>query len=108
LDEGERVEADDAYAVEVPRYLKCPKSFPRPEEEKAMRLRVQGRHETINKKIKHWNCLVNPFKGKAPNQVKTHSAFFHACAVVTQVTMELGVGELYEAAFDVGIGNDEN
>ena len=95
LDEGERVEADDGYVGESPRFVKCPKGFTRPLQEQAMRMRVDGRQETINKKIKHWNCLVYPFKGKAPNQIANHSALFRACAVATQVGMELGVGELY-------------
>ena len=96
LDEGERVEADNVYEGEAPEHVKCPNGFTRPEEEKDMRKRADGRHETINNKIKHWNCLVNPFKGKGENQIESHSTLFRACTVVTQVGLELGVGEMYE------------
>jgi hypothetical protein len=95
LDEGEWVEADNGYSAEAPEYVKCPNGFGRLEEEDAMRKRVDARHETINRKIKHWNCLVNPFKGKGLDRIESHGALFRACAVVTQVAMELGVGELY-------------
>lgn len=94
LDKGERVEADDGYVGEAPKFVKCPKGFTRPLEEQAMRKRVDGRHETINNKIKHWKCLVNPFKSTA-NQIANHSSLFRACAVATQVGLELGIGELY-------------
>jgi hypothetical protein len=40
--------------------------------------------------------LVNPFKGKGDNQILKHSQLFWVYAVVAQVAMELGVGELYE------------
>jgi hypothetical protein len=102
LDEGERVEADDIYVGEAPEFVKCPNGFTRPEDEKAIRMRVDGRHETINKKIKHWNCLVNKFKGKGKDKIASHSDLFRACAVVTQVALELGFGELFE----VGDGYD--
>ncbi len=100
LDEGERVEADDIYVGEAPTYVKCAKCFTRPEEEEAMRQRVDGRHETINRKIKHWNCLVFPFKSKGAKKVASHSTLFRACAVVTQVGLELGFGELFETGDD--------
>jgi hypothetical protein len=35
--------------------------------------------------------MVNPFKGKGDDQVESHSNHFHACAVVPQITMEMGV-----------------
>jgi hypothetical protein len=100
LMEGERVEADDGYIGEAPEYVKCPAGFTRPEEESAMRKRVDGRHETINKKIKHWACLVNPFKGKRDDRIEKHSQLFRVCVVATQVAMELGIGELYEVGDD--------
>jgi hypothetical protein len=96
LAEGERVEADNIYVGEAPEYVKCPNGFTRPEEEEDMRKRVDGRHETVNKRIKHWNCLVNPFKGKGENKIESHSTLFRACTVATQVGLELGVGELFE------------
>ena len=98
LDEGERVEADDIYECLAPRFVKCPCAFTRPEEEKEMRKRVDGRHETVNKRIKQFNCLVYPFKGKGTpdEKIERHSNLFRSCCVVIQVGMELGVGELYE------------
>jgi hypothetical protein len=99
LDEGERVEADDICVGEAPEFVKCPCGFTRPEEEKDMRKRVDGRHETINNKIKHWKCLVNPFKSKE-DKVAKHSSLFRACAVATQVGLELGIGELFVVGDD--------
>jgi uncharacterized C2H2 Zn-finger protein len=97
LDEGERVEADDIYSPDAPKYVKCPKCIAFLPEKLAMTRRVQGRHEILNNKIKHWNCLVYPFKckGSASAKLKKHNALFRSCAVAIQVSMELGIGELY-------------
>jgi hypothetical protein len=102
LDEGERVEADDICECLAPEFVKCPKGFTRPENEKAMRRRADGRHGTVNERIKHFNCLVNPFKGKGAANEKTerHSNLFRSCCVSTQVAMELGIGELYQLGDD--------
>jgi hypothetical protein len=97
LEDGERVEADNIYQCHAPQFVKCPSCFTRPEEEADMRKRVGGRQEVINRKIKHFDCLVKKFKGKgtAAEKIENHSNLFRSCCVATQVAMELGVGELY-------------
>jgi hypothetical protein len=93
---GERCEADNAYAAEAPQYSKCPACFTSLPEEKGLRQRAQGGHEMINKRIKHFNCLVNPFKYKVAYKIEKNDALFRTCAMVTQVAMKFGVCELYE------------
>lgn len=100
LDEGKRVEANNIHTGEAPRHIKCPNGSTRPKEDKAMRKRVDSHHETINKRIKHWNCLVFPFEGKGDNKVASHGALFCACVVATQVGLELGIGELFAVGDD--------
>jgi hypothetical protein len=102
LDEGERVEADNICECSAPQLVKCPKGFTRPEKEKEMRGRAGGRHETVNERINHFNCLVNPFKGKgtADSEIERHSNLFRSCCVTTQVAMELGIGELHQIGDD--------
>jgi hypothetical protein len=82
--------------------VKCTCGFTRPtEEDKAIRKRVKdGHHEMINKKTKHWNCLVNPFKGNGDNKLANHNTLFQTCTMMTQVIMELGVGELFKVGDD--------
>ena len=55
LEDGERVEADDAYIGEAPLYVKCPNSLTCPEEQAAIRRRIQGRHELMNRRLKHYD-----------------------------------------------------
>ena len=53
LDDFERVEADDGYEGESPFRCKIPKAvLTRPSEADALQKRVQGRHETINARLK--------------------------------------------------------
>ena len=58
LDENERVEADDGYIGEAPKYVKTPNMFTQQEEQLAMQQRVRNRHETVNKHFKQWGCLT--------------------------------------------------
>jgi hypothetical protein len=98
LEPGERCEADNIYDSLTPKYVKCTKSIESLPEEDKMRLRLEGRHENLNKRIKHWKCLVYKYKGKGTTEekIEKHNALFRACCVLTQIAMELGVGELYE------------
>jgi hypothetical protein len=50
----------------------------------------------INKRIKHFNYLVNPFKSKGDDKIEKNNALFCACAMVTQISMEFGIRALYE------------
>jgi hypothetical protein len=86
LDENERVEADDGYVGESPRYVKCPKSFTNPLETRKMQQDVRSRQETINARLKDWGCLSQRFRH---NLVK-HSNCFRSVAVITQLSIESG------------------
>jgi uncharacterized protein YpmB len=86
LDEGERVEADDGYVGEAPRYVKCPKSIGRHEEMEAAAAFVRRRHETINKRFKQWGILKQVFR----SCVTKHSQAFRFVAIVTEIAIENG------------------
>lgn len=98
LEDGERVEADDAYVSESPQFVVCPASMSSREEEESCSKRIQGRHEILNNHLKFWTCLKKPFVGKGTTEekIEKHGAMFRACAVVKQVSMELGCSELYD------------
>jgi hypothetical protein len=98
LDDGERVEADDGYLGEAPRYVKCKGSDYVDPEEEPLRRRIEGRQETVNNRCIHWNCTHHPFKatGTSEEKLEKHGAMVRACLVLTQITMEMGIGELYE------------
>ena len=99
LEEFERVEADDIYRGECPRYVKCPCGIvTNPESRERMQHRVGLRHETVNERLKNYRCLEERFR----HGIKKHSACFRAVAVLTQLAIESG-----EALFDVREYNDE-
>ena len=87
LDEDKRVEADDGYVGEAPACIKCPKSFTNDQTKLAMQSRVRSRHETVNKRMKQFNCLKNQFRH---HDIEKHSSCFRAVAVLTQLSMEMG------------------
>ena len=98
LEPGERVEADDIYVGLSPEYIKCPRSFTATEDQVAARKRIGGRTEIIMKRFRHWNCLQYPFKckGKLADKVEKHSSLVFAVGVLTQLSMEMGIGNLFE------------
>jgi hypothetical protein len=98
LEDGERVEADDGYIGEAPKYVKCPNSFTNPDDKKKMQQRVRSRHETVNKRLKQWGCLKDRFRHDVAHK---HSSCFRAVAVLTQLAIEFG-----EPLFDVGEYSD--
>ena len=53
---------------------------------------IRARHESINRKLKYFNCLKNPFR----HGQEKHQQSFYAIAVLTQLSMQNG-----HAAFDV-------
>jgi hypothetical protein len=63
LDEGERVEADDGYRGESPRYVKCPASIGSRKEMETAAAFVRRRHETMNKRFKQWGILKQVYRG---------------------------------------------
>jgi hypothetical protein len=92
LDENERVEADDGYVGESPRYVKCPKSFTNPMEFRKMQQLVRSRQETVNARFKDWGCLGQRFR----HDISKHSNCFRSVAVITQLSIDAG-----EKLFDV-------
>ena len=55
---AERIEADDGYIGEHPRYVKCPRGFANPAETLFMQQRVRNRQEAVNKRFKQWAIAV--------------------------------------------------
>ena len=51
-----------------------------------MQGRVRERHETLNRRLKNWGILGQVFR----HNVLLHGMGFHACAVLTQLTIENG------------------
>ena len=94
LEENERLEADNGYECEAPKYVKTPAGSSRPQDEKEMRNCIRGRHETVNERFKNWCCLTQRFRTK---NVSKFSACFRAVAVMTQLAIECG-----EPLFPVG------
>ena len=82
---GERVEADDGYVGEAPRYIKCPKSIANPKKNKK-RNRGRSRHETVNKRFKNWGALKQVYR----HDVLSHGEVFCMVAVITQLTINSG------------------
>jgi hypothetical protein len=95
LEEGERVEADDGYIGEAPRYVKCPKSFASQEENLAMQQRVRNRQETVNNRFKMWGILRERFR----HDLGRHGDIFRAIAVLTQISIENG-HRLFDVHYD--------
>ena len=64
LDVGELVEADDGYSAESPWVTRTPAAVltRRTPEDDALQMRLQGRHETINARLKRFEILNEPFR----------------------------------------------
>ena len=86
LEHGERVEADDGYVGEHPRYVKCPAGFANPKSTQYMQSRVRSRQETVNKRFKHFEILKVIFR----NDLELHGDAMRAIAVITQITINQG------------------
>ena len=86
LGDGERVEADDGYRGEAPRYVKCPKSIGSVELTATMEAFVRRRQETVNKRFKQWGILKQVYRGDTAK----HGQPFRVCAIVTQLAIENG------------------
>jgi hypothetical protein len=86
FEEGERVEADDGYRRESPRYVKCPASIGSRKEMETASAFVRRRHETINKRFKQWGILKQVYRGDATK----HGTTFRVCAIITQLAIQNG------------------
>ena len=91
LEAGERAEADRGYRGE-------PEVIDLPDEGSVefilAKKRARMRHETCNKRFKHWNCLSHNFR----HGVTFHRDCMRAVAVLTQLAIEDGES-LFDAAF---------
>ena len=104
LEHNERVEADDGYIGEHPRYVKCPAGFTNPEETLFMQQRVRNRQETVNKRFKHFEILKQIFR----NDLELHGDAFRAIAVITQVIINQGE-KLFACGYrDPPYGNEDD
>ena len=95
LEEGERVEADDGYIGEAPKYMlyqKAIRSIKVTREREQLAQRIRNRQETVNKRFKQFNCLNGTFR----HRVQCHSMCFRAIVVLTQICIQKG-----EALFKV-------
>lgn len=97
LDSGERVESDDGYIGESPLHCKVPSMMgPRQSDEyQAMEKRVASRHETCNKRFKHWGCLKSRFR----HDTLKHGPCFRSVVVLTQLDIEFGE-PLFDTEYD--------
>jgi hypothetical protein len=87
LDDFERVEADDGYIGESPFRAKVPKAvLSRPSEADAFQKRVQGRHETINSRLKAYTILQSVYR----HDITQHGYVFRAVAVLVQLSIKNG------------------
>ena len=87
LDENERVEADDGYRALDPEFVKSRTGFSSKKERKDMTNKVRARQETVNKRLKQFQCLVQPFRH---HDFEKHSNLVRAAAVVTQLAIQNG------------------
>ena len=89
LEEGERVEADDGYIGEAPKYVLCPKairSIKVTRRRAQLAQRIRSRQETVNKRFKQFACLNEIFR----HRVQCHSMCFRAIVVLTQISIQKG------------------
>jgi len=98
LEPNERVRADKIYGAEAPKYVKCPGMVG--DLNRDFHKRVEGRHELGNSRLKIFGCLTQRYKGtkvSSAEKIRDHGSMFVAVCVITQVAMELGFRELFEA-----------
>ena len=87
LDDFERVEADNGYEGDSPFRCKIPKAvLSRPSEADAFQRRVQGRHETINARLKAYSILREMYR----HDITQHGYVFRAVAVLVQLSIRNG------------------
>ena len=87
LDENEWVEADDGYVGDDPQLIKVPTTT-------TTTTTTQSCHEAGNNLLRKFSILKNQFE----YSLKKHSMFFCACAVLTQLSIELGAMHMFDIA----------
>ena len=103
LEPQEKIEADDGYKGECPRYCLCPGWHQSREDQKRLHGHVRMRHEHVNKRMKNFNCLLNRFRS-TPTK---HSSCFRAVAVLTQLSMESGEPMINMREYDDRLSDDQ-
>jgi len=87
LDYGERVEADDGYIGESPKFIKCPKKDTIVcDAQKKLKSRIRSRHETVNQRFKQFAILRDVFR----HDISIHGDVFRACMTLVQLQIEDG------------------
>lgn len=94
LEPGERVEADDGYMGDCPKYCKCPGAVTNPKSRKKITRRIRGRHEAYNKRFKHFACLSGD---RFRHGMAKHSLCSRAIVVLTQLSIENGEEMVFDA-----------
>lgn len=96
LDENERVEADDGYAGDDPKLIKTPQGprYLRNDMERAAAALARSRQETGNRLFTKLEILNNRYT----NDITTHGTVFRACAVLVQLSIEMGAMTLFDVA----------
>lgn len=110
LGHAERVEADDGYVGEHPRYIKCPNGFANKEETEFMQQRVRNRQETINMRLKYWGVLRQMFRHT--EYMHRHGDLLRAILIILQIAINLGE-KLFQCGYkdppyDNDNSNDDN
>ena len=97
IDLGERVEADDGYRGD-PTTFRVPYEVLTRQHEEAdnMQKRVQGRHETINARLKKFAILRERYR----HDITQHGYVFRAVAVLVQISVKNG-DPLYDVDYKV-------
>lgn len=97
LDFGERVEADDGYRGD-PTMFRVPYDVLTRQNEDAdnMQKRVQGRHETVNARLKNFSILTKQYR----HDITQHGYVFRAVAVLVQLAIKNG-DPLYDVDYKV-------
>ena len=86
LGESERVEVDDGYIGEHPRYIKCPAGFANPEETLFLQQRVRNKQEIVKKRLKQLSMLKQRFRHDIPK----YGDVFRTCTVLVQLSINDG------------------
>lgn len=97
IDFGERVEADDGYRGD-PTTLRVPADVLTRQNEEAdkMQKKVQGRHETVNARMKKFSILKDRYR----HDITQHGYVFRAVAVLVQISLQNG-DPLYNVEYEV-------
>jgi hypothetical protein len=85
MEEDEKAEADDGYIGEPGKTL-TPKLNTHNESDREYRQYTRARQETVNKRLKDWNCLAL----KQRHDLEKHSVMFRAVAVILQLSVTSG------------------